>query len=133
MTTKQQAITNTGLPFVTVSGIVQDTNGNPLEDVNIYLQKDTTKGTTTNAHGEYVFPAVLGVLNVVFSYQGNEVVKRASELQNQTVTINVLNTLPEATVNGAKKRKIWPYLLVPGILGLIIAIAPSEKPKQVTL
>ena|SRR5690606_25674696 len=133
MTNKQPKLITTDLPFVTASGIVRDINGNPLEGVNIYLQKDPMKGTTTNAHGEFVFPAVLGVLDVVFSYQGNEVVKRASELQNQPVTINVLNTLPEANVNGKSKRKLWPYLLGAAVLGLAITYTSTEEPKHVTL
>lgn len=134
MYNQKQIIANTSLPFVTVSGTVKDENGNPLEGVNIYLKKDPLIGTTTNANGEFFFPDIIGVLDVVFLYQGNEVVMRADQVQNKVVTINALSSLPEAVVNGTKKRKIWPYVLGVSAIGiLLMANSSTETAKPVTL
>lgn len=134
MYNQKEIIADTGLQFVTVSGIVKDENGNPLEGVNIYLKKDPLIGTSTNANGEFVFPNILSALEVVFLYQGNQVIKRADQVKNKVVTINALNSLPEAVVNGTKPRKIWPYVLGVSAIGiLLMANSSTETAKPVTL
>lgn len=90
-----------------VSGTVKDNSGNPLSNVSVVV-KNSNKGTTTDAHGNFSISASRGDV-IVFSFTGFE--SREVKVNNQTALSITLapkvNSLNEVVVigYGTKKKK----------------------------
>ncbi|MFC4261455.1 SusC/RagA family TonB-linked outer membrane protein [Ferruginibacter yonginensis] len=78
----------------TIKGKVTDENGNPLSGVSV-LQKGSTKGTKTDADGNYTIETSNDVKSLVFSSVGQ---KSVTETIGNKTTINV--TLQSNAVTG---------------------------------
>ncbi len=119
--------------MITITGIVKDTDGIPLEGVNIFLFDDDSIGTTTNALG--VFSLEVNSYNelVIFSYQDTEVLLEASKAK-EGVVIDTVNVLDEIEVVG-KLKNLWPLAALATLLiiGTAVVILNSEEPKKVVL
>jgi TonB-dependent starch-binding outer membrane protein SusC len=76
----------------TVSGIVTDAEGQPLPGVSIVI-KGTTRGTVTNADGEYTLSDISPDATIVFSFVG--MATQEIDVETQTV-INV--TMEQKTI-----------------------------------
>ncbi len=72
----------------TVTGIINDSNGNPLANANVLL-KNTTVGTTTDEDGIYTFDnLVYGKITIVVSLLGFETLEKNVTVTNAAQVVN---------------------------------------------
>jgi len=88
------------------SGRIIDEAGQPLVGATVLLQ-GTTRGTSTDANGDYALPVPLGTNTFVFAYTGyQEEVAQARDGQPLTVTLlPVPGFAPAEPVAPAPKKK----------------------------
>ena len=72
-----------------VTGIVTDSNANPLVYVNVYL-KGTSTGTTTNNDGNYRLQIEAGEHTLVFQYLGYEILEEPFSYDGNSLSMNVV-------------------------------------------
>lgn len=73
----------------TLSGKVQDKNGNPLAFAGVVVQ-GTSKGTTTNVEGVYAINLPTGSYQIVFQYIGYKMQTLAVQVNAPSTTLNVI-------------------------------------------
>ena len=90
-----------GLSFsdAQINGAITDTNNQPLETVNIYIE-NSYKGTTTNANGLYELDITqTGTYTILFKYLGFKTEKRTVTIDVFPFTLDVTMQEEDITLN----------------------------------
>ncbi len=112
---KEKAVSATGeVRFAAVRGVVSDSTGQRLQGVTVRV-KGTTRGTSTNARGEFTLEAQAGdVLQLSFIGFSNQEVTVGSSLQVNVILRENTQTLDNVVVTAlgiAKKDRKLGYAL----------------------
>ncbi|HMR20008.1 MAG TPA: TonB-dependent receptor plug domain-containing protein, partial [Sphingobacterium sp.] len=107
--------------FLTINGIVTDSNGVPLPGVSVQVKGNSLRGTTTDLNGRYALEVVRGS-TAVFSIVGYE----SLEVENvQQSTINAVLQVATSQIDdvvvvafGTQKKK--------ELVGAITSVTPSD-------
>lgn len=73
----------------TISGTVTDQNGEPLSFATLYIN-GTTKGTTTNIDGQYIFELSNGTYELIFQYIGYKKKIHEISIDDLDIKLNVV-------------------------------------------
>lgn len=117
------------------TGKVLDSNGQPLEGVNIIIE-GTTKGTTTNSFGNFSID-ILPYNTLYFSHVGLKPVSRIITTELPLTIVlqeDEAYAFPEVVVSAPARKDtaLWPWLLL--LLGIgYAATRKSKKTKEVEL
>jgi len=102
----QLILSNTHLFGFTISGKVTDDKGNPLPFATLYIS-GTTKGTTTNIEGQYIFELPAGNYELIFQYVGYQKSTYQVDISDRSVKLDVVLKresfqLKEVVINAKK-------------------------------
>lgn len=108
-----------------IKGHISDNETNdPLIGANIYLKSDLTRGTTTNANGDYALELEEGTYELVYSFTGMKNEHRKVIIEQGTVIIINLEMLPfsydfqEVTISAGKyERSIEKMMVSTEVIG----------------
>ena len=92
---------------VRVYGYVVDTENRGIDLVNVYIEKNTSIGTTTNPNGYYEFLVELqDTITLVYSMIGYETIRQQLYTQKDVIGINVILPTNEEFLNEITVRAI---------------------------
>lgn len=117
-----------------ITGAVKDKTGNPVEFVNIQIEK-TTLGASTDVHGKFTISNVpSGTYNLVASFVGFETSRQSVTVkEGETLTISIslteqINSLQEVSITSTGiKSEVKD---IPGTVSLIDAVQIQESGAQ---
>lgn len=106
-----------------IKGSVKTIDSNPLQDVNIYYEKDASVGTTTNKKGEYSIPYHKDKGKIVFSIVGYkpDMVEPVNNTTYHATLEEGENTLPSVEIKTSslkKNNEWWKWALMIIVLGV---------------